>query len=472
MESIKLPSGWTSTDLGSITISMSNGIGGNQNKEGRGLPVSRIETIADESVNFSRIGFIEEYDETKVGKYRLKRGEILFSHINSPVHLGKTALFDTDRELYHGINLLRIIANEKVVCPRLLNYYCKYSRAAGEFSIIAQHAVNQSSLNQKKLKAFSMPLPPLAEQTRIANKLDELLAQVDTIKARVDAIPGILKRFRQSVLSAAVSGRLTEEWRSENPEIALVSGNHLHSEQLEPIERHDYDLNLPDSWALVRLGAQVALVNGDRGKNYPNRSEYVEDGLPFINTGHIEPDGTLAADRMNYITREKFDSLGGGKIKKGDLVYCLRGATMGKTAMVDQFEEGAIASSLVIVRPSDFLLTKYAYFYLVSPIGKSHIASFDNGSAQPNLSAKSLSLFPLTLPSVDEQREIVSRVESLLAFSEQIETRIDIGKSRADSLVQSILAKAFRGELVPQDPDDEPASVLLERIRGVEERFS
>lgn len=145
---------------------------------------------------------------------------------------------------------------------------------------------------------------------------------------------------------------------------------------------------------------------------------------------------------------------------------------MGKTAMVDQFEEGAIASSLVIVRPSDFLLTKYAYFYLVSPIGKSHIASFDNGSAQPNLSAKSLSLFPLTLPSVDEQREIVSRVESLLAFSEQIETRIDIGKSRADSLVQSILAKAFRGELVPQDPDDEPASVLLERIRGVEERFS
>jgi len=210
-----LPKEWGSIEYGDALISASNGIGGKQNKDGIGIPLSRIETIASETINFERVGYLEKYDPNKIAKYRICKGDILFSHINSPLHLGKTALFDSDEELYHGINLLRLVVDRKVMNPDFFNYHCKLMRNLGVFSQNAQHAVNQSSLNQKKLFQFSAPLPPLAEQKAIAEKLDTLLAQVESTKARLECIPKILKRFRQSVLAAAVSGKLTEEWRGD-----------------------------------------------------------------------------------------------------------------------------------------------------------------------------------------------------------------------------------------------------------------
>ena len=209
----ELPPGWVNATFADVVVSFSNGIGGDQNKEGTGIPVSRIETIADQSINFKRVGYLADYDSAKIGKYQLKRGDILFSHINSPVHLGKTAIFEDENLLYHGINLLRIVVNREVVYPEIFNYFCKLTRFQGEFAIRAQHAVNQSSINQKKLGEFDISIAPLNEQKRIADKLDAVLARVDACSDRLDRIPAILKRFRQSVLAAATSGKLTEDWR-------------------------------------------------------------------------------------------------------------------------------------------------------------------------------------------------------------------------------------------------------------------
>ena len=93
----ELPQGWETASFSDVVVSFSNGIGGDQNKDGIGIPVSRIETIADQSINFKRVGYIADYDATKINKYQLKCGDILFSHINSPIHLGKTAIFDRRR---------------------------------------------------------------------------------------------------------------------------------------------------------------------------------------------------------------------------------------------------------------------------------------------------------------------------------------------------------------------------------------
>ena len=188
-------------------------------------------------------------------------------------------------------------------------------------------------LTQANMRRIPMPLPPLAEQKQISAKLDELLAQVEIIKNHLDAIPSILKRFRQSVLAAAVIGRLTEEWRAAEENLVAPHSEHFLDKKLSLVAPSEFSFDVPKTWAQVRLGALVKLINGDRGKNYPNKNEYVRDGIPFINTGHIEPDGTLSKERMNYITKDKFSSLGSGKITSGDLVYCLRGATMGKTAI-------------------------------------------------------------------------------------------------------------------------------------------
>ncbi|WP_345882150.1 restriction endonuclease subunit S [Shewanella algae] len=460
----QLPKGWVQTNFDNVIESLTNGISDKQNKESEGIPVTRIETIASEKINYSRIGYVAGYDKEKAKKFLLSKGDILFSHINSPVHLGKTAVFDAKEELFHGTNLLRIVVDRKVSLPSYFNYFCRYTRATGAFSLNAQHAVNQSSLNQKKIKAFDIPLPPLAEQNRIVEKLDEVLARVDTVKARLDGIPAILKRFRQSVLAAAVSGKLTEEWRSHNKELTDVLASDFICKKYGAVYVDEHYDETPSGWGWVKFGSLVDLINGDRGKNYPNKSEYVDEGIPFINTGHIDPNGSLSVNRMNFISEDKYNSLGSGKIQKNDIVYCLRGATMGKTAIVNPFETGAIASSLVIVRPNKNLYFKFAYYFLISPQAKAQIDRFDNGSAQPNLSAKSLGMYPICLPTREEQKEIVRLVDQYFAFADTIEAQVKKAQARVDKLTQSILAKAFRGELVAQDPSDEPAEKLLERI--------
>jgi len=179
---------------------------------------------------------------------------------------------------------------------------------------------------------------------------------------------------------------------------------------------------------------------------------------------------------MHYLTRKKFDSLRSGKIKKGDLVYCLRGATLGKTAIVDPYTEGAIASSLVIIRLSEGVNTKYAYFFLTSPYGSELKDRFDNGSAQPNLGAESVKLYVVPLPPLAEQEEIVRRVEALFRLANAIDNRVAAATVHAEKLTQAILAKAFRGELVPTEAElahregrsYEPVSALLARIRAAD----
>ena len=187
--------------------------------------------------------------------------------------------------------------------------------------------------------------------------------------------------------------------------------------------------------------------NGDRGKNYPNRSEYVPTGLPFVNAGHIDADGTLAMERMNYITSDKCASLGGGHIESGDLLFCIRG-TLGKTATVN-FDGGAIASSLVIIRPYEGQQTRLLLHFLQSPLGRDEIDKYDNGTAQPNLSANNVKQFLVPVPPADEGALILERIDQMQTGAVAAGSVFERSLSQLERLDQSILAKAFRGELVP-----------------------
>ena len=203
---------------------------------------------------------------------------------------------------------------------------------------------------------------------------------------------------------------------------------------------------LPKDWHWRRLGDLAELINGDRGQNYPNKAEYVSKGVPFINTGHIDPDGSLSSDRMNHLSREKFNSLRSGKVRKGDLVYCLRGATLGKTAVVG-YEEGAIASSLVIVRPYPELDGQYAYLYLTSPFGRSFIHQHDNGSAQPNLAAGSMKKYWVPLPPIAGQALIVARVAQMRRHCDELRQRLTFALQRESQLAQALVEQQSTANL-------------------------
>jgi type I restriction enzyme S subunit len=337
-------------------------------------------------------------------------------------------------------------------------------------------------LSGGQISAAVVGVPPLAEQHRIVAKVDELMALCDRLEQEVGAgetahaklvetLLGTLTQstdaddlaanwqrlaehfdilftteasidaLKQTVLQLAVMGKLVPQDPKDEPASELLKriakerakleaeGKVKKAKPLPPVGVDEQPYGLPNGWMWLKFGAIVDLINGDRSKNYPNREEYVPTGIAWINTGHIEPDGTLTTEGMHFITREKYDSLRSGKIEADDLVYCLRGATFGKTAFVTPYSEGAIASSLVIVRPHLPALKRYLFLYLTSPFGRSQIFRFDNGSAQPNLSANSVTLFSLPLPPLTEQHRIVAKVDELMALCDRL--KADLAESRA-----------------------------------------
>ncbi len=266
----------------------------------------------------------------------------------------------------------------------------------------------------------------LAENwARISEHFDTLF----TTEASVDAL-------KQTILQLAVMGKLVPQDPNDEPASELLKriaqekaqlvkeGKIKKQKPLPPISDEEKPFELPEGWEWCKFGLTSEFINGDRGSNYPNKNEYVSQGIPWINTGHIEKNSTLTVTEMNFITEGKFNELRSGKIQKGDLVYCLRGATFGKTAFVIPYETGAIASSLMIIRPFITEMGGYIYNYLTSPFGRSQIYRFDNGSAQPNLSANSVMLYSFPCPPLTEQYRIFSQVGLLHELCDKLKTRI------------------------------------------------
>ena len=165
-----------------------------------------------------------------------------------------------------------------------------------------------------------------------------------------------------------------------------------------------------DPWEQRKLGDFCEMFNGDRGINYPKDSDMVQAGIPFVNAGDLQ-EGKVNLATANKITREKFDQLGGAKIKRGDILYCLRG-TLGKNAFVDNFDEGTVASSLVDIRPKN-VDSQYLFTVLNSDIEYRQRILCDEGAAQPNLSARNLANFDIPVPKIEEQVKIGRYFESL-----------------------------------------------------------
>lgn len=434
----ELPKGWVLTKFGNILLSLNSGLNGKQNKTGEGIPVSRIETIANQRIDMTRIGFLKDYDEEKIEKYRLHEGNILFSNINSPAHLGKTALCEKGIELYHGVNLLKLTVNEGII-PSLLNYYCKYIRGLGEFSAKAQHAVNQSSLNQTKLKDFDIPLAPLNEQIRIADKLDSMLAKVDIAQSRLDKIPAILKRFRQSVLVAATSGELTKEWRNKN----------------------SIDLG---GWKNVTLADVALSLDPNPSHRYPKADS---SGVPILSTQQFIGTSGWTTDKAKLVSREFYEER---KAKTGffenDIIFARKGR-LGLARFSPKNMEFVLSHTVFIVRPFDLMIPEYLLWMLRDDQVMEWLSrEMNSNTGVPTLGKKVFEKLPILLPCLKEQKEILCKIQILLEKADKVEAQFLEAKSRLDRLTQSILAKAFRGELVSQNDKDESAEALLKRIKA------
>ncbi|EFY52958.1 restriction endonuclease subunit S, partial [Salmonella enterica subsp. enterica serovar Montevideo] len=279
---------------------------------------------------------------------------------------------------------------------------------------LEQHSLTSLDAHQQLVETLLTTLTDSQNADALAENWARISEHFDTLfttEASIDAL-------KQTILQLAVMGKLVPQDPNDEPASELLKriaqekaqlvkdGKIKKQKPLPPISDKEKPFEVPEGWEWCKFGLISEFINGDRGSNYPNKNEYVVHGIPWINTGHIEKNGTLSITDMNFITEKKFNELRSGKIQSGDLVYCLRGATFGKTAFVKPYESGAIASSLMIIRPFIREMGEYIYNYLISPFGRSQIFRFDNGSAQPNLSANSVMLYAFACPPLQEQFRI------------------------------------------------------------------
>lgn len=323
-----------------------------------------------------------------------------------------------------------------------------------------------------------------------------------------------IKKLRELILELAVRGKLVPQDPNDEPASELLKriaaekaklvkqGKIKKQKPLPEISEDEKPFELPEGWEWSSIQNLCLLENGDRSKNYPNKSTLTETGIPFVNAGHLL-NGKIDEKEMTFIKESHFETLRSGKFLPGDILFCLRGS-LGKSALVGNVS-GAIASSLVIVRVYPLVNNKYVNFYFDSPISYQFIKNYDNGTAQPNLAANDLARFLIPVPPVDEQIRILGKIDDLMSLCDQLEQQSLLSldahqklvetllktltdsqnaeelaenwarinqhfdtlfttEASIDELKQTILQLAVMGKLVPQDPDDEPASELLKRI--------
>lgn len=287
--------------------------------------------------------------------------------------------------------------------------------------------------------------------------------------------------LKDKILQLAIQGKLVEQDKNDEPASVLLKKIKEEREKLikekkirkqkplPEIMEEEKPFEIPESWEWVRLGEVTQFINGDRGRNYPSRRELVETGIPFINAGHLN-DSEIELINMNYITDEKFESLSSGKIEIDDIIYCLRG-TLGKCSINKKIEKGAIASSLVIIRSYTEMYENYLYYYLVSPLSEHMIKKYDNGTAQPNLSAESVKQYSFPLPPLEEQERIVKKIDQLFALIDTLDSNKEDLLEVINLTRNQVLQEAIQGKLVEQNPEDEPASILLEKIKEEKDKL-
>ena len=347
------------------------------------------------------------------------------------------------------------------------------------------HATTLPSLPLTRVRSIPFPLPPVAEQHRMVEEIEKQFTRLDAAVEALRAAQVKLKRYRASVLNAAVTGRLvpTEaalartEGRDYEPASVLLERIQCERQakqergkpqrkRFEPAPVDTSSLpKLPEGWAWTILG--ILAARGEYGTSL--KCDYDGEGLPIVRIPNIAS-GELSLSDLKY-TKEFIAISENDALAQGDILVCRTNGSLdlvGKAVVVRSKLSSRIgfASYLLRFRLVHGTMPEWAQSYLSSSDGRQFIEGRAASSAgQNNISLTALNSMPFPLPPLAEQHRIVAEAESRLSIVQQAEAAVKTNLKRAERLRQAILKRAFEGRLVPQDPDNEPAAVLLERIK-------
>jgi type I restriction enzyme S subunit len=462
---------------------------GQHNKDGEGIPHLRPMNISPSGgIDLSEVRYVQGNHSL-----RLRRGDVLFNNTNSPVWVGKTALIETDDDLAFSNHMTRLRISS-AVDPRFVAKQLHFLCSQGYFRHHCKKHVNQASIATDFLsRCVPIRIPPAAEQRRIVAKIKALQERSRQAREALAEVGPLLEQFRQSVLAAAFRGDLTADWRAAHPNVEPASEllyrirterrRHWEHAELakyeakgqkppknwqnkyeapEPVDDSELP-GLPDRWCWVSLDDLLdePLANG--------RSVKDGNGFPVLRL-------TALKNRLIDLSEHKLGDWNTTNalrfiVQKGDFLVSRGNGSIdlvGRGGLVVDEPHGQVAypDTLIRVRVTHRFNRNLLALLWDSAIVRQKIELAAHTTAGIHkISQSDLQQIPLPLPPLEEQQAIVLHAIAYLKGIERLSGEASKVLAAFDQLDQAILAKAFRGELVPQDPNDEPASALLARVR-------
>lgn len=430
----ELPKGWAKCVIGDVLD-----------------PVEMISNQeADREIWYADISSIDSESNTIVSPKRLMlsgapsrarqkvlSGDVLFSTVRP--YLRKIAAVS---ERYNGevaSTGFAVLRGTKGIEPGYLFYKCIshefVSALTGE-----QYGVSYPAVKDEQVKSQPLELPPTNEQRRIVEKIEAMFERIDKGVENLRGAKATLALYRQSLLKSAFEGKLTADWRAQNAD-----------------QRSRWNESL--------LGNHIDfLTSGSRGwADY-----YAASGDLFIRAQNLKHD-LLSLDDVAYVKLPEGSTEGTRtKVKLGDLLITITGANVTKTGLVEtDLGTAYVSQHVALCRLAKGLAPRYAWYFLLSnAAGRKQLEDAAYGAGKPGLNLANIREVKIPICSPAEQAEITRILDTRLTAADMMEAEIDAALSRAEALRQSILKRAFAGNLVPQDPTDEPAPTLLARIKA------
>lgn len=406
--------------------------------------------------------------------------DVIFAKITPCMENGKIAVArGLTNGLACGSTEFHVLRSWGGVLPEFIWRYLRQLSFRTEAEGAMTGAVGQRRVPADYLRSQLVPLPPIAEQQRIVAKLDALTARTARARADLERVPALAEQHRRAILGAALSGALTQEWREANTvswsyaEIEALrtardrASSSRRGSRLRPVPPllSPGQNDLPSTWASGCLADVAELVVG-----YAFKSEWFDDKGPLLLRGANVAVGNVCWENAKRLRADLASEFSDYVLKAGDIVIAMDRPLISsglKIAELRVEDDGALLVQRVASpRPSSLISKRYLWWVLNSELFTDEIKKHATGSDLPHISGNDILATSMPLPPLKEQEAIARRLDSAFAEIDRLVAEAAAARRLLDHLDQQILAKAFRGELVPQDPADVPASVLLERIRA------
>ena len=481
-EIMEFPKGWEVTSLGDIAGYINGRAFKPTEWQDEGKPIIRIQNLNNHAARFNYSAL--EHEE----KYIVKNGDLLFAwsaSLGAYIWHGQDAWLNQHIFKVHPYDCI----------DKSFLYYLLVDVTAGLYA--KSHGSGMVHVTKGKFESTEIIIPPLPEQHRIVAKIETLFSELDKGVESLKTAREQLKVYRQALLKHAFSGKLTEQWRAENPDKLETAEALLQRIQTEREQRYQQQLNdwettgkqgtkpkapkilppitaeelaelpeLPVGWTWTKSGELFEFVtSGSRGwAGYYSDSGSIFIRITNLNFNTLKLD--LSPKKIQYVRPPDCAEGLRTRVKEGDFLFSITGY-LGMFAIAPLLSDAYVNQHIALARPLNGFSKTFFGYYVTSHTGGIHYLNKQTkGAVKAGLNLDDIQNLPVPIASINEQTQISCELESRLSTLGQLDQTLIAALQQAETLHQSILKKAFSGQLVPQDPNDEPASELLKRIQA------